>query len=129
MRKVLLYAVFAGIATLVNLLAQMATVQIYAGKFSIPVSVLAGTIIGIAIKYLLDKHYIFRKAYSGAVRQLRSAGLYLLASVATTLIFWGAEAGFQIAFGTAQMRYVGGAIGLTIGYVIKYHLDKRFAFA
>jgi putative flippase GtrA len=129
MRTAVLYAVFAGIATLVNLLAQMATVRIYAGAYSIPVSVLAGTIAGIAVKYLLDKHYIFRKAYSGVARHLRSAALYLLASVATTLIFWGAETIFQIAFGTAQMRYLGGAIGLAIGYVIKYHLDKRFAFA
>jgi len=26
------------------------------------------------------------------------------------------------------MRYLGGAIGLTLGYVIKYRLDKRFVF-
>jgi hypothetical protein len=26
------------------------------------------------------------------------------------------------------MRYLGGVIGLTIGYLAKYHLDKRFVF-
>jgi hypothetical protein len=26
------------------------------------------------------------------------------------------------------MRYVGGCIGLAIGYVIKYRLDKRYVF-
>jgi hypothetical protein len=26
------------------------------------------------------------------------------------------------------MRYLGGAVGLTLGSYIKYHLDKRFVF-
>jgi hypothetical protein len=26
------------------------------------------------------------------------------------------------------MRYLGGVIGLAIGYLTKYHLDKRFVF-
>lgn len=26
------------------------------------------------------------------------------------------------------MRYLGGVLGLAIGYVIKYELDKRFVF-
>ena len=46
----------------------------------------------------------------------------------TTAIFWGFEYGFWLAFGTARMRYLGGVIGLVIGYVTKYHLDKHFVF-
>ncbi len=26
------------------------------------------------------------------------------------------------------MRYLGGVIGLAIGYLTKYHLDKRYVF-
>ena len=40
--------------------------------------------------------------------------------LATTVIFWGFE--------TKEMRYLGGIIGLAIGYLTKYHLDKRYVF-
>ena len=128
MRTVLLYTLFAGLATLVNLGAQAGWLLVYFGRWPIPLSVLAGTIAGIAVKYVLDKQYIFMKTHIGATQHLRSATLYLLASIATTLIFWGTEAAFHFAFGSASMRYLGGAIGLAIGYLIKYHLDKRYAF-
>ncbi len=48
--------------------------------------------------------------------------------VVTTLIFWGFEMAFHLAFGTDGMRYLGGVIALLSGYVIKYRLDKRFVF-
>ncbi|HMU91334.1 MAG TPA: GtrA family protein, partial [Pseudomonadales bacterium] len=31
-------------------------------------------------------------------------------------------------FATKEMRYLGGIIGLAIGYLAKYHLDKRYVF-
>jgi putative flippase GtrA len=48
--------------------------------------------------------------------------------LATTAIFWSVEFGFDRIFGTAHMRYVGAVIGLAIGYIVKYYLDKRFVF-
>jgi len=48
--------------------------------------------------------------------------------LATTLIFWGFEFSFHYFFETKEMRYLGGVIGLAIGYLTKYHLDKRFVF-
>ncbi|MCE1274677.1 MAG: GtrA family protein [Chlorobiales bacterium] len=48
--------------------------------------------------------------------------------VVTTVIFWGFEFGFDHLFGTRELRYLGGMIGLGIGYVSKYHLDKQFVF-
>lgn len=54
--------------------------------------------------------------------------LYSSMGVVTTLIFWGTELGFEFIFATKFMRYIGGIIGLTIGYTVKYHLDKRFVF-
>ncbi|MEJ7745159.1 MAG: GtrA family protein [Luteimonas sp.] len=128
MRTVIFYSLFAGIAMLINLATQATVVHWYAGAYAIPLSVLAGTISGVSVKYVLDKNYIFRKSYSRIDRHIRSASLYLVASVATTLIFWGVEAAFHFAFGSAEMRYLGGAIGLTLGYILKFHLDKKFAF-
>ena len=46
----------------------------------------------------------------------------------TTLVFWGTEFAFHLAFQTDAMRYLGGVIGLVIGYAIKYQLDKRYVF-
>jgi hypothetical protein len=48
--------------------------------------------------------------------------------LATTFIFWGFEFGFQHLFETKEMRYLGGIIGLAIGYLTKYQLDKRYVF-
>lgn len=54
--------------------------------------------------------------------------LYCFMGVFATLIFWGAELGFEFIFATKGMRYLGGVIGLCIGYWTKYNLDKRFVF-
>ena len=48
--------------------------------------------------------------------------------VVTTLIFWGFEFTFEYLFRTKFMRYLGAVIGLSIGYFIKYNLDRRFVF-
>ena len=48
--------------------------------------------------------------------------------VATTLIFWGSEIIFNLLFKADIVKYIGAAVGLTIGYIIKYQLDKRFVF-
>ena len=36
--------------------------------------------------------------------------------------------GFFYLFDFEGAAYVGGALGLAVGYVIKYQLDKRFVF-
>lgn len=129
MKTAILYTLFAGIAMAINLATQMLVVAILAGRYEIPLSILAGTVAGIAVKYVLDKKYIFRVVHSKLDQHVRAAGFYLLASIATTVIFWGTEAAFHFAFDSSAMRYLGGAIGLAIGYVTKYQLDKRFAFS
>ena len=59
---------------------------------------------------------------------LRTFALYAGMGVFTTVIFWFFEIGFHIIFGTKEMRYAGAALGLTIGYIVKYQMDKRFVF-
>ena len=55
--------------------------------------------------------------------------LYSITGVFTTLIFWAIELLFHIIFTNSEMRYVGGSIGLAIGYYIKYNLDRIFVFS
>ena len=46
----------------------------------------------------------------------------------TTLIFWSTEYAFHLIYETDFMRYVGGAVGLAIGFFVKYNLDKKYVF-
>lgn len=122
------YAILALIATAANIGAQDLVIRTYSGGFNILASVIVGTGVGLIIKYVLDKHYIFRFEARGVANDTQTFALYTVTGLATTLVFWGLEFGFHYIFETKEMRYLGGVIGLAIGYRIKYQLDKRFVF-
>jgi putative flippase GtrA len=128
MKLIANYSLFALLATLSNIAAQDVTVHYYNGVYAIELSVIVGTAIGLIIKYILDKHYIFKFQSKSAAHNGKTFILYTLMGILTTLIFWGFEFGFNHIFQTKQMRYLGGIIGLSIGYIAKYHLDKHFVF-
>ena len=92
-------------------------------------SILAGTGVGFAVKFLLDKHWIFFDGYHGPAREARKIFLYGSFSVAMTVIFWGFEVGALAIFGTNTAKYIGGAVGLAIGNFLKYQLDRAFTFS
>ncbi|MBB3808900.1 GtrA family protein [Pseudochelatococcus contaminans] len=122
------YAIFALIATAANIGIQVLVIHIYQGVFAILASIIAGTGVGLIVKYILDKRYIFRFHARNIAHNTRTFVLYSAMGLATTLIFWGAELCFQYAFESDEMRYLGGVIGLAIGYLTKYQLDKRYVF-
>ena len=128
MRIPIAYTLFAIIATAVNIGVQDFAVRSYAGPYHLLLSVGAGTLAGLMVKYVLDKRYIFRFQAENAMHDSRTFLLYAMMGVVTTVIFWGFEFGFDHLFGTRELRYLGGMIGLGIGYVSKYHLDKQFVF-
>ena len=122
------YAIFALIATAANIGAQDFVIRLYSGPFDLLGSVIVGTGIGLVVKYLLDKRYIFRFRPRNAAHDGQTFILYTIMGLATTVLFWGMEFGFHYLFETKEMRYFGGIIGLTIGYLTKYQLDKRYVF-
>jgi drug/metabolite transporter (DMT)-like permease len=122
------YGFFALIATGANIGAQDIVVRLYSGAFSIALSVVVGTGVGLVVKYVLDKRYIFGFRAQSVEHDTRTFMLYAVMGLVTTVVFWGGELGFQCAFGTKAMRYLGGVIGLVVGYLAKYQLDKRFVF-
>lgn len=122
------YGIFALIATAANIGAQDLIIRTYSGAFDILASVLVGTGVGLVVKYILDKRYIFQFQARSLTHDTQTFALYTVMGLATTLIFWGFEFSFQYIFESKEMRYLGGVIGLTIGYLIKYHLDKRYVF-
>lgn len=128
MRLALTYAIFALIATAANIGAQDLVTRGYSGAFDVLLSVVIGTGVGLVVKYMLDKRYIFRFRARNALHDGQTFVIYTLMGLATTVIFWGFEFGFHHLFETKEMRYLGGAVGLAIGYAAKYRLDKRYVF-
>ncbi|MFZ6744541.1 GtrA family protein [Undibacterium sp. JH2W] len=123
-----MYSIFALIAMIVNITTQDIVIRHYNGAFAILASLIIGTGAGLVVKYVLDKRYIFRFHAQNATHDGKTFVLYTLMGVITTVVFWGFEFGFDFFFKTKEMRYAGGALGLAIGYLCKYKLDKRYVF-
>jgi putative flippase GtrA len=123
-----LYSFLALIATAANIGAQEIVVQLYQGPHAVTASVVVGTGVGLIVKYLLDKRFIFRFRTRDLLHNFRLFVLYMSMGIATTLLFWVFEFGFNAVFATKEMRYAGALIGLALGYWAKYNLDKRFVF-
>ncbi len=123
-----MYTIFALFATVVNIGSQEIAITIYQGSFAIMLSILAGTAVGLVLKYWLDKRYIFQYQTQSIQHGSKTFTLYTIMGIVTTFIFWGFELAFEAIYGTKEMRYLGGVIGLAIGYYVKYQLDKRYVF-
>lgn len=122
------YFIFAIIAIVINIGSQDLFIRFYWGPHQIFISILVGTLVGLMVKYILDKKYIFKFQADSLGKDTRTFILYSLMGMVTTLIFWGGELGFHYLYGTRFFRYLGGGIGLAIGYWVKYYLDRRFVF-
>lgn len=140
---ILRYAVFAVIATVANLgtqrlimplrepvplwLTEWVPAPVYAtGVFG--AAMIAGTFVGLVIKYVLDKKWIFFDTGTGLKQHGTKFGLYTAMGLVTTAIFWGTESLFWFVWHTEAMRELGAVLGLAVGYVVKYRLDRRFVF-
>jgi len=122
------YSIFALVSTLFNLLFQYISFYIYSSFGSLYVAMFMGTLAGLIAKYILDKKFIFYHTPKDKKDDAKKFALYSLMGVFTTIIFWGAEITFDRVFDDPNSKYIGAIIGLSIGYVIKYFLDKRFVF-
>ena len=125
---ILRYAAFAVVATLANLATQRAVLHYADTGPYFAAAVGAGTIVGLMIKYALDQRWIFYDFETGIKTHSRKFTLYTAMGLITTAIFWGTETAFWLVWQTDFMREMGAVLGLSIGYVVKYNLDRRFVF-
>ena len=128
MGMALTHASFAFVAMAVNIVCQWVSLPLYTRLYSLCAAMFFGTLAGLIVKYVLDKRYIFRRQVKNRTDNFGKFAPYAVMGVITTLIFWGFELSFNSLFPWRHTRFVGAAIGLTIGYLIKYRLDKRFVF-
>jgi putative flippase GtrA len=127
-RIAVLYTLFAVVSTAINIGSQMLSIWVYTGPFSVEVSILVGTAMGLPLRYFLEKRYIFDFTSQSLTHDGKLFIIYSAMGVITTLIFWGTEYAFHLIYDTDFMRYFGGIVGLSIGFYIKYQLDKKYVF-
>ena len=122
------YAFFSFLAVLINLLFQHLTLSFYNDFLSLYLAMFVGTFFGLITKYYLDKKFIFQFKTINKRKDIATFLKYSLTGVATTLIFWGFEISFHAIFKGESAKYIGAIIGLSIGYLAKYYLDKKIVF-
>jgi putative flippase GtrA len=122
------YALFAAIATIANLGVQRLVLGSSEQTLRYLVAIAAGTLAGLVIKYILDKRWIFYDLGAGLTQHGTKFTLYTAMGLVTTAIFWGSETLFWYVGHNDRWRELGAILGLAIGYVVKYRLDRRFVF-
>lgn len=122
------YSFFAVAAICVNLAVQRCVFLFGESSGIFLLAIASGTGAGLIVKYLLDKTWIFGDLCSGLAAHRTKFSLYSAMGIITTILFWCTEATFWIIWQTEMMRDLGALIGLSIGYVVKYQLDKRYVF-
>jgi hypothetical protein len=127
-RVAVLYTLFAVLSTVINIGSQMLSIWAFKGPYSVEISILVGTAAGLPLRYFLEKRYIFNFKSQNLKHDGKLFVFYSAMGVITTLMFWGTEYAFHLIYDTDFMRYVGGVIGLAVGFYVKYRLDKKYVF-
>ncbi|MDC0334582.1 GtrA family protein [Amylibacter sp.] len=125
---VLRYALFAILATFANLATQRYVLWFDDSGTLFVLAVAAGTTVSLLLKYVLDKRWVFSDISVSVKSHSKRFSLYTLTGIVTTVIFWGIETLFWFIWETHSMRELGAVLGLSIGYIFKYKLDRRFVF-
>ncbi|MFN0201742.1 MAG: GtrA family protein [Bacteroidia bacterium] len=136
------YLIFAFIAAGLNFLVMSATKNVLDYFFlmkGIPLTLvwqkmidlsakLTGIGSGFFLKYFLDKKYVFDYQAETRKEAAKTVSLYALMSSFTTLFLFAFSELYEWCFRNEYALYVGWALGLAIGYTIKFFLDKKFVF-
>ncbi len=122
------YTAFALVATVVNLIGQYISLLVYAGYYDLYLAMGVGTLVGLVTKYILDRKYIFYYRIKNKIEETQKFILYSATGVFTTLVFWSFEIFFDAFLHYNSAKFIGAVLGLSIGYTLKYYLDKRLVF-
>ena len=122
------YSLFAFLAVLINLAFQYACSYLYSGKYSLYVAMACGTFAGLVVKYSLDKRFIFYYQPKTNIHNVEKFTAYTFTGIVTTALFWVIEILFDTLIDYSGAKYIGAVLGLTLGYSVKYQLDKKYVF-
>lgn len=128
MNLILKYSLFSLASIFINIGSQfLINLFVLNNKF-IFLSILFGTFNGLLLKFYLDKKFIFYYNNQSLKIIQKKFLLYSLTGIITTILFWSIEILFHFLFLNPNSKYIGGILGLSLGYFTKYHLDKKFVF-
>jgi len=127
-RLIIRYMGFAVLATLANLTTQRLVLLTGDAPSIYAAALAAGTLVGLVLKYLLDKRWIFNEPARGLRADAQQFTAYTTMGLVTTAIFWGVETAFWWIWGTDLMREIGAILGLSVGYIAKFFLDRHYVF-
>lgn len=142
--KPTLYFLFAFVCTGLNLLVQYSVISIQnffdiglslsrylmisEASLRLSIAIICGTVAGLLVKFILDRNIVFGDKSNSISTEIRKFTIYSSLGIITTLIFWSVEWSFFKLWSHPASKYLGGALGLSIGYWIKYFLDQRYVF-
>lgn len=127
-KKLFSFVFFAIVSTLFNLLTQRIILSFNKTNLFFFIAIISGTIVGLGIKFFLDKRYIFFDKKNDISHLKKTFVLYTFMGTFSTIIFWGTESIFWLVWKEERMREIGAILGLTLGYIIKYRLDIKYVF-
>lgn len=122
------YIGFAALATAANIGTQFIVFRVLTGTGTLAIAMIAGTCVGLILKYWLDKLWIFNDRETGFEQHAKKFTRYSFIGLGTTAIFWLTELTFAAIGPWEGWRYIGAVIGLSIGYTLKFFADQRFVF-
>lgn len=122
------YCFFAILAILVNLYVQRLILNVEKYFFSLFFAIFLGTLAGLLLKFALDKYFIFYNYEKKIKNNSKMFFKYTFMGIFTTIVFWTIESVFWLIWKTEMMREFGAIIGLSIGYILKYRLDRKYVF-
>lgn len=122
------YMAFAALAIWLNLTLQFFSLGLYQGRGSLFIAMGIGTASGLLIKYYFDSYFIFQSTVELQKNDLLRLIKYTVTGVLTTIFFWTVEVMFHVVWGQPYAKYIGAAVGLSVGYYIKFLLDQKYVF-
>lgn len=128
MNVVFKYLFFSIIAIFINIVSQRLIFEVSESDHVFIFAISTGTLAGFISKYIFDKYLIFNDQSSIITEETKKLFKYSFFAVFTTAIFWFTEYIFWTVYQTHNAREIGAIIGLSIGYYLKYNLDKKYVF-
>lgn len=125
---IFLYALFAIFATSLNILVQYIIFMVVSSKYTLIIAMCFGTLVGLVAKYVLDKKFIFSYTSKSVKQEAKNFFLYSFFGGIITFFYIALETLFYFFYPKDYAQYIGAFFGLSIGYAVKYMLDKNFIF-
>ncbi len=96
--------------------------------YNLHIAMFSGTLVSLLLKYFLDRKYIFCFSPKNKNDEGFKFVIYSALGLFTTSIFWVIEFAFDYFFVCEYFKYIGAILGLSLGYFVKFFLDKKYVF-